>query len=62
MSHILRLEVFFSVHGEDVCGGKLNDGGPGELRVMRVDKKVVVPAVRWRWPADMSLLLTSSAS
>ena len=46
VSHILRLEVFFSVHGENVQGEKFPDGGPGELRVMKVDKKVVVPAVR----------------
>ena len=45
MSHVLRTEVFFSVHGEDVKGNKLSDGGPGELRIMYVNKPVVLPAV-----------------
>lgn len=45
VSHVLRTEVFFSVHGEDVKGDPLPDGGPGELRVMYVNKSVVLPAV-----------------
>lgn len=45
VGHQLRMQVYFSVQGEDVQGNKLDDGGPGELRVLRVDKKVILPAV-----------------
>lgn len=43
VSHQLRMEVFFSVWGEDVQGNPID--GPGELRVLRVDKNVILPAV-----------------
>ena len=44
VSHALRTEVWYSVEGEDVEGQPLQGGGPGVLRMLRVDKEVIVPA------------------
>lgn len=44
VTHQLVLEVWYSVYGEDVSGDPLPNGGQGQLRVLRVDKPVVVPS------------------
>ncbi|ORY26977.1 hypothetical protein BCR39DRAFT_539659 [Naematelia encephala] len=43
VSHRLVTEVWFSVYGEDQFGKPLKQPGPGELRVLRIEKPVIVP-------------------
>ena len=53
VSHELGFDLFYSVYGEDDKGSKLRKAGPGELRVMRVARSVVLPSVSTPdfWPS-----------
>ncbi|ORX40882.1 hypothetical protein BD324DRAFT_612440 [Kockovaella imperatae] len=44
VSHALRTEVWFSVRGEDANGRSFGKDVPGELRILRVEKPVIVPS------------------
>ncbi len=45
VTHSLITEIFFSVHGEDQYGRKMNPVAAGGLRVMRASRPVVLPSV-----------------
>ncbi|GMK53466.1 hypothetical protein CspeluHIS016_0100520 [Cutaneotrichosporon spelunceum] len=43
-SHSIILQVFYSVYGEDVLGNKLPTPAHGHLRLLKVDKPVMIPS------------------
>ena len=45
VSHILETQIFFSVHGFDARDQPVLKNGPGQLRIMRLQTRVVLPAV-----------------
>ena len=48
VSHQLEITVYFSVYGQDARGASLQSNGPGELRMLRVTRNIVVPPVSAR--------------
>lgn len=45
VSHVLQVDMFFSVYGLDSAGKSLHRRGAGGLQVMRVSREVMLPAV-----------------
>jgi hypothetical protein len=43
VAHNTLTEVFFSVWGEDARGNAMERPGPGGLRILRIEKPILVP-------------------
>ncbi|ORY32185.1 hypothetical protein BCR39DRAFT_524504 [Naematelia encephala] len=50
VSHAFEIDIFFSVFGTQPSGKTMRPSGPGELRVMRVRRPVVLPGVCLWYP------------
>ena len=51
LDHFLEVVVFFAINGQTAAGDRLPNGGPGELRAMRISRRIVIPAVSGRMSA-----------